>query len=663
MKQFCFVAALLLLTTNMWAQEFSLGYGNITNHELTMTVYENDTSAVAVVLYEHAELYYEFTNNRHVGGFQIVYELRRKIKILKPEGVEYGDIGIVYYKSDSQKGIQERITGIEATAYNLENGRVIKTKLNRKYIFDEALGNQYRMIKFSIPNVRVGTVIEYRYRKTSDNVFEIPDWNMQDDIPVLNSTLEALIPEFFVFNVSTRGFEHIHVERTNRSETFRIGHNIQPLPSNSQFYKFSAQNLPAMRNEPHVWYLNDFKTAVRFELRGTRFPNDYYRPYTRSWADIEFFLRRDTNFGTNIRMSNPFRAETRAIIAEVSDEEERIKQIYGMVKDRIRWNGTYSLIGNDARQAVRNGIGNNGQINMVLLSALRDADIKAFPVLMSRRSLGRIPHVHPSLRRLNTFIVGAETSTGKRFYMDGSAEYAGLNTLPIDLLVDRAYVFDERIANKWVDLTGIANNQRNIRQRIEIDKNGQISGERNIRHLYQFAYQIKQQYRSEEDSIRHIEQLQGSSRQFAITEVNLEGNNRLSNLVQERIKFVSNQENDSEFIYINPLLLAPIENPFLQTERRLPIEFDFPYTVTVRTMLVVPENYRVEEIPEQIAITMGDDAGVCIYQITHNDNVIHLNFQFRLNQIIFPAEDYAMIRDFFGKVATKSAELIVLRRL
>ena len=131
---------------------------------------------------------------------------------------------------------------------------------------------------------------------------------------------------------------------------------------------------------------------------------------------------------------------------------------------------------------------------MVLLSVLKDAGINAYPILISRRSQGRIPYTYPSFDILNTFIVAAKTSDGNLYYMDGSAVYGGLNMLPTDLLVDRARVFEETITDKWVDLTKISKNQSVYLIKSSIDKDGTLSGSLNTGYINQLAYKYKSKY-------------------------------------------------------------------------------------------------------------------------------------------------------------------------
>ncbi|HEY6914904.1 MAG TPA: hypothetical protein VI413_09530, partial [Paludibacter sp.] len=60
----------------------------------------------------------------------------------------------------------------------------------------------------------------------------------------------------------------------------------------------------------------------------------------------------------------------------------------------------------------------------------------------------------------------------------------------------------------------------------------------------------------------------------------------------------------------------------------------------------IPTNYKVEEIPKSVKITLAENAGRCLYQITQVNNTIQLNYRFDLAQTIFPQTEYNAIRDF-----------------
>jgi hypothetical protein len=91
-------------------------------------------------------------------------EYRVRIKILKDKAVDRGNITIPYYSV----GNDEKISKIEGTTYNLDgSGNVVSTKLEKSSIYDKAIDRRFSEIVFSMPAVKVGSIIEYRFLKFS----------------------------------------------------------------------------------------------------------------------------------------------------------------------------------------------------------------------------------------------------------------------------------------------------------------------------------------------------------------------------------------------------------------------------------------------------------------------------------------------------------------
>lgn len=151
----------------IFAQEYNYNYDKITSNEVSMKTYKPDTTASAVTIYKNVIAKYEYKKD----AFIIEYNYENKIKILKSEGVKYANIVIPIYDKDKSDASKEFVSKIEAYAYNMEDGKIKKTKMDKSYIFEERVNPYWKQVKFSIPAVKEGTVIEYRYKLTS----EFPD--------------------------------------------------------------------------------------------------------------------------------------------------------------------------------------------------------------------------------------------------------------------------------------------------------------------------------------------------------------------------------------------------------------------------------------------------------------------------------------------------------
>ncbi len=654
-KLFLFLTSICFVSQTAMAQEYSTRFGKITDHELKMTRYESDTTAAAVVLYEEGFTSY----NAQANNLVLSQEHSKKIKILTDEGVDNGNVHIDYY--DRNVNARENVFDIDATAYNLENGKVVKSKLDKKFIFDEELSGSYRRIKFSIPNVKAGTVIEYRYRKTSNLLHSVDPWFFQGRIPVLHSAYEIRIPEYLIFSVDMKGYEKVEANEEQDVITYRF--TFGELTAKAVRRNFVAKNIPALKDEKFVWSSFDFYSSVRFELKATHFPNDFYKPYSNTWADVDKILADDSDFGRNVKMNCPFKDELVVLTSALQTEKEKIEAVYAYVKNRVKWNEKYGFVGNASREALRNGLGDNAQINMLIISGLKEIGIEAYPVMLSTRSSGRLPLTMPSLDIINTFVVGAETSDGKKYYMDGTSRVGGVNTLPLNMLVDRARIFNPKLStDKWVDLTKIARNQQVLICNAKVDANGLMNSSVTRMFQHQAAVSFIDKFKKAKDSTEYLRDF-ATENGIEMIAHGIEGNNFLSNTVKETLEFKKQLDATSDIIYLNPLFFVPItKNELTASERKLPIEFNYPSIFRATVNIEMPEGFALAEIPKSNRITLNEACKLS-YVIQMNGNKIMLSYSFEMGQVLFPQMEYENLQAYFTAVVNKNNEMIVLKKV
>ena len=133
------------------AQNNGFPFGKVSYNDLNLS-YTKDTSAYAVVLREFGEAYID--NGRE---HNLIFEYHTVIKNLKKQGLKLADITIDLRHQDNSI---EYIRTSKASSYNIENGSLRETPLDTKSVHTVKLNNYWDQMKFAIPNVRVGSVIE-----------------------------------------------------------------------------------------------------------------------------------------------------------------------------------------------------------------------------------------------------------------------------------------------------------------------------------------------------------------------------------------------------------------------------------------------------------------------------------------------------------------------
>ena len=649
--------------------EPTLKFGKPSDDELKMTVYEPDTTATAIVLYDIGKSNYRYTNNE----FVLITQRSVKIKILKSEGKQYADINIPYYAPEQTSENRDNIYDLEAYAYNLENGKRVKTTTKNNFIVRERINERYMQLKFSIPAVKEGTVIEYRYKQASDYYLQLEDWVMQTEIPTIYSEYSILIPNIFIFNIEMQGRDRIKVKEKDGGYTIEhttlggLGQVKKTLSVHARELTFTAHHLPALPDdEEYIWCSNDHKVSVSFDLQGVK-QGENYKSYTQTWEDIDNFLLKEDfeDFGQQLFLFNPYHEEMAALQLTDMPFEKRVEAIFKLLKQKMTWNGEYKLYSPDLKKTIKKGTGSNADLNFIFINMLRDCGIEAWPVVLRMRNTGRLPIHYPSLQKLNTFVVAIHTDKQKNIYLDCSMPEVFPNVLPERLTVEKARIIN-RLSDqeKWVDLTRIPNNTFSMTIRATLTPEQLLTGTQEIKRTGHFAFDRINQYKQAKDSIDFIRKHEAQN-DCHITNYTQKEIDAANNSVYEAIQFTRKADNvNEEYLYINPMLFTHIsKNPFIQADRIMPIDLPQAYMYTVTNTLILPEGYQIEEIPKsQVYIT--EKKGIsCHYYIEKEERIIRLKYMFIVKQLHFEPAEYPNLQALWAATAEKNNALIVLKKL
>jgi hypothetical protein len=667
MKAFTYLCSLLLPALlagqSAAAQEMvpHLKFGKPVQEELTMTTYAPDTTAAAVVMCSLRDVYYGWG----IDDFRLFTKNKVRIKVLKPEGVEHANVSISYYKPLNRATTnKELITGLTAVAYNMEEGQMVATKMKKDAVFEERINNSYMRLKFTVPQVKVGTLFEFEYEVQSDYYNDIESWKAQQSIPVFYTEYKVSIPEYFRFNLDNPGWLRLEHTKEDANMKFNLsgGRILDCLATE---HCFIGREMPALKKDSYTWCLDDYCTQVNLELHTISIPQAmYFKSYSRTWENIEEQLKKSENFGPRLRMSNPLKEEMAALnIPADASVEDKVTALFRLLKQRVKWNGSYALYGFGARKVLKEGTGDNADINFIFMSMLRDANIQAYPVLMSLRNRGRLPYTHPSVQKLNTFVVGIQVNDTTLSYMDGSVTNGALDCLPPALLTDRARLMRVNAPGSWVNLMASSRNSLKMLITAEITPEGLMTATRQSQYSGLYAADLQRDYRAAADSLEYINKLNSRSN-IRVTALTWEGEAGIDGTtVVENMAFERTIRNNGKLIYINPLIFRNyMNNPFKQAERRLPVEFAKPVNMQYVVNLKLPEGYVIDELPQSQLLHFSDQSIVCRYRITQQGNNVILRYNFTLARTLYTPDEYAELQGFWDKMVEQDGSMIVLKK-
>ena len=650
MKHYFLLLAFCALNAVAQTAEPNLKWGKPTDAELKMTEYDGDKEADAVELCRVVRASYDWVNN----DFRVIYRVKCRLKVLKPDGKQVGDQTISLRMSDISHKI-EIVGGLKATTFNLEGGKVVKTKMESSMVHEELYDKNTKLVKFSVPQVRVGSVIEYEYRVESDFYYDLHDWYAQKSIPVAYTRYELAVPEWFAFNLDQTGMAHL--EHTNDGSTLVIGDEHLNVKEDT----FVGRNLPALNDDDYVWCAEDFGAKITHELKGIYVPGAVYKDYTAKWEDIDKTLLYDEEFGGRIKKSSPLKADIAAAgIPAISDAKERAVACWLLLKKRVKWNGDYAFWAKSGNKTLKEGTGTNADINFLYINMLHDAGIEANPVVLRLRDHGRLPLTHASLKYLSTFVVGIQLNDSTTAYMDASAEDGYLNVLPPRLLTEMARVVRKDRQGEWVNLLKTAQSVETSTVQGTINEEGRLSGSIMTSSIGEAAANLRKRWRTAKDSTDVIHDMQERD-EIEITHYQLDGRHDFSPMVKETVNFTKTCTTAGDLIYLNPLVFIPQpKNPFTADQRNLPVEFPYSQRETRNVLLKLPEGWQVEEMPQPIILKFdGITARIVVRQ---NGDMLQTQYRLDVNRTFFTQQQYQDLKSLLDRLVESNKQIITLKK-
>ena len=631
-------------------------YGNATMDELNMTVYPKDTTASAVILLKKGDLRFIFSE---LYGFQFEYAIQVKIKILKTEGLDWCNQEISYYETN--RSTKEQINGLSGTTYNLEDGKITKTKLAKEFITDEDIDNTLKVKKFSMPAAKVGSVIEYKYTIVSDYYYNLRDFRFQESIPIAYVNFEAKIPEYFRYNINYQGYANLKSSKEPDNESFHIRYKddygrlqATTVRCNAETLKSEGFNIPAMKREAYLWTINDYITQVSFELKSIQMPYSMTENKSSSWESIDKDIL-SSSLGSNMKKADLFKEE----IAKGETTLKRAKEIQDMVKYRVKWNDKRAIVPGNLKDALKNGIGSSADVNFLLINALKAGGFDAFPVILSTRPNGRLPISHHSITAFN-YVITALKIDSLMYYTDASAKYGDWNLLPEKCMVPQARIMSES-GGRWVNLSNVSNGSVLKTAKFTFNESKYIGTIADTRKG-NAAYDLKVSYYNHKNKEDFIESL-AKRTNCKIDSFSVSAIDDTSAPIKMEYTQIADASLGDDFLYINPMMEKHIaENPFQREKREYPVEFDYLTNYLQIVDIDIPEGYVVDELPQAAKLVLNDNDIVLTYRLAQTGNAIKLHYQFQLKKLTFLPEEYESLKDFYAKIVAKNSEQIVLKK-
>ncbi len=653
MKHFLITFSSILLTTLLQAQKTKLiAVGKIDKADLEMTDCDYDKGAIAYKLIDRGNLYYD----RGADFFKMVVERRTRIKILKDKGIEYANVKIPYY---SRNNDQKMVT-IDAYTYNLDaGGNVVTTKVEKSSFYTQKLSKNVTQVTIAFPQVKVGSVIEYKYRIDRENIGYIEDWYFQDEIPVRFSEFEMKVPLNFRFNEDP--FIYMKVDKKQEENEDLLSGNDGLYRVKTLYKTYTMQNLPGIHNEPYMSCKDDYLQRIGFQLAQIDYGEGNVKDLRTTWLDVVKRLDEDEDFGQELRKGLNVAETILAGSKQCKDTLCRMTSIFNTVRNSMNWNGDNSIYAmQGTNTAWDKKTGSTGDINIILYSLLKKAGITVYPLLTSTRDHGVINLFFPSEKQFDALMVYAEAG-GKAYILNAADRYNPFRLVPYNVINTRGFLVDGE-KSEWITIVSPDQKRQMTAIQADIDANGIMKGEALINS---YDYAKNPRYRSWLLNKNDFKDNYFGKAFTAMKVDSLEISNADNDAepMEQKVKFSSKLNSSGGYSYFNINLFSGMEsNPFTDDDRTTDVDFGYMQDYSIYGSFIIPDGYAFDELPKNMTMIMPDTSIIFTRHLQAEDNTLNTRVSIQFKKASYSAQYYPEFQEFYKKMMAKLNEQIVIKK-
>ncbi|UBM60563.1 hypothetical protein LAG90_07900 [Marinilongibacter aquaticus] len=648
---------LVLCPAVLFSQEFDFGKIKSEDFEIDLSSIE-DTTAEAVIIKEYAEVNYIYNEQR---GFEIVTVTHVLKKILKTTGLEHGDVTIPILIGPSRSK-SETVYRVHAMTHNLEKGKVEHTELGKKDIFREELSERVNLLKFSLPEVRIGSIVEYQYtRQTPVNVYNKPrTWYFQHDIPCLWSEIDLVIPSFFTYHTILSGYIPLEKQESKEISYSLPGANMRV---NAWHQQFAVKNAPAFKEEPYITTTEDYISKIEFDLSTFRLPNEAEKNFNLTWEDLNKTLIESETWGSKLDRANNFLKDEVQPFLAIEEPMARVEAIYDYLTRTYMWNQEAGLWFNrNLKDIASSQRGSASELNVLATVFFRKCGIEANPAILSTRSHGKINQMFPLLDKFNYTVALVQVNDTK-IPIDITEPLLPLTLLPLRCRNGAIFEVTKNGGN-FIDLDESAKYHNFEKLEIEIDPTSEKVSGIYEGHKKDYAALKNRKVLHEVGENEFASEIKKLKSDWEVENFEVHNSNDKNESLDIGYEFSWDApEYNADLIYVSPFLfLQWKDNPFKRRERAFPVDIGYTLFDGTSVTFKTPEGYEIEEVPENANVVLPNKGGRFRYSIAKMNGGVTVNFQCILNKPIYHSQEYPYLKELYSRIIEKQSEMIVFKK-
>ncbi|MGZ4840946.1 MAG: DUF3857 domain-containing protein [Candidatus Angelobacter sp.] len=615
----------------------------ITQHDLEMKQVPGSPGADAVQLY-----YADFINDQEQTEF-----FYHRIKILNEKGKNHADVELIVPPDGSISSLKARTIQPDGKITDFTGKPFQKTVI-------KARGVKVLAKAFTMPEVTVGSIIEYKYKIDWPGIITDNYWTIQHEL--------YTVKESFRMKPYSGGLEGFESGYQVAALYSHMPNNIKPLQKGGG-YELEVESMPAFESEGYMPPEEDLKPQMRFFYisTGNSTPEKFWQEAGRKWNDqVEHFI------GNRKEISQ---AAAQAIGNE-TDPEQKLRKLYARAQ-QIR-NLTYERERTEQEQKKENlksnqnagdvlsrGTGDRDDITRFFVALARAAGFDASIVRVSDRKNKFFDKGLLSRRQLDSEIA-VVNQAGKDIYLDPGTKFCPYGYLRWIRTSTMGIKLDKK-GGVFVTAPAAGYDKATIRRNAEmaLDGGGNLKGTITVKFEGGDAleHRLDELDTDEAGKKKNLEdELQGWLPTGAVIKLAKSEGWETSD---GPLTAVFTVEMPGYASAAGKRLLVPAYlfqarqlDAFKHVDRKFPVYFPYAFGEVDRVNISVPGGYTLENTPQQQTARLGYAAYQNLAQFDGKQLVTQRILQ--VNGIFFRLDVYPEVKDFFSKVQAGDEQQAVL---
>lgn len=612
-----------------------------------LPAYPADTRAIVLL---------EETNLNVQPDGKSVERVRRVIKILRPQGRDYGEIDVPFNAESKVNFLHVWSIGPDGHEYAMKDNEIVERAWqNSGILYDDV-----RFKEASAPGRDVNAVIAYEYEQKVPSYFSEDTWEIQESIPKVIDRYTVHLPHGWEYKASWH--QHAAVEET-----------VTPDGATWELH-----------DEPGL-DLRDVSSAPAWRSLCARSVISYFGPGTTrtsgDWRSIGAFYQR---LAQNRAQPNAeITAKAQELVTGKTDFADRAQAIAEYVQ-HTRYVGIEIGIGGwqpHAASAIFHSNSGDCKDKATLLAAmLSSVGIHSTWVLVDTRR-GVVSPDLPSMfgdhmiaaiqlpdgytsDRLHAIVTA---KSGKRFLIfDPTWTYTPFGTLESNLQGGYGVLVDGR-DSELIALPVLAPALNAIVRKasFKLAENGSLTGEVVERRSGDIASRRRElfQERSEKDQREEMTRTLGTDLgDFTLGTSTAENTAALTrDFVQQfDVTVPAYARQTGPLLLVRPRVFGRDSTKIDTNNRAYPVDLHETRLVTDDFAIEMPAGWVPDELPDPVSI----DLGFASYQ-SHTEikgNAIHYGRTYTVSQVELPKEKYQALREMVRQIEQDERSQVVLKK-